>query len=187
MTEFELQFDISEVRSIAARYSYEDDEPVLAIGRTARERGWYTKPELVQVCRWKSPRTQPRVAENDPRVNSAATRGALSSVSEKDRMKSLCQLRGVSWATASVLLHLSHHDPYPILDYRALEALGIARRNSYSMQFWLDYVAKTRELAEAARVDMRTLDRSLWQWSKERTSVAGPSKAEESSASRQEA
>ena len=34
-------------------------------------------------------------------------------------------LSGVRWPTASVLLHFGHRDRYPILDYRALEALGV--------------------------------------------------------------
>lgn len=168
MTRFQLQFDLADVRAIASRYSYEDDAGVLEIGADARDRGWYTRDEFIHVCRWKSPRTQPLVVQNQADGIEDAIRRALSSIDEEARMRSMLQLRGVSWPTASVLLHLAHRDPYPILDYRALEALGVNRRSSYSMRFWLDYVRATRALAKAAHVEMRTLDRALWQWSRDR-------------------
>jgi hypothetical protein len=81
-------------------------------------------------------------------------------------MRALRSLRGVDWATASVLLHLAYPERYPILDFHALEARG-ARRKSYSFRFWLAYVAAYRALLAEAPVDGRTLDRALWQWSVE--------------------
>jgi hypothetical protein len=33
--------------------------------------------------------------------------------------------------------------------------------------FWWSYVNRCRDLADQARVDMRTLDRALWQYSRE--------------------
>ena len=57
-----------------------------------------------------------------------------------------------------------------IIDYRALEALGVQKPPTCTLSFWFAYVAKCRELASDANVDMRTLDRAMWQWSKERLS-----------------
>lgn len=168
LTEFRLQFGLTEVSAVAARYSYEADDHVLEIGRRARERGWYSRDELVDVCEWKTVRSRSRVARNSEALVEEATRIALAATTEEVRIEVLMILSGVSWPTASVLLHLAHHDRYPILDYRALEALGIDRPPAYSMPFWLDYVSATRDLAHVADVDMRTLDRALWQWSKER-------------------
>jgi hypothetical protein len=68
-----------------------------------------------------------------------------------------------------VLLHFAHRDPYPILDYRALEALGITGQVNYTLEFWGGYVAACRNLSDATALDMRTVDRALWQWSKEQT------------------
>jgi hypothetical protein len=79
-------------------------------------------------------------------------------------------LRGVEWATASVLLHVAYPERYPILDQRALHELGVAPRASYTFPFWEAYVAVWLELAERAGVDGRTLDQALWQWSKEQGS-----------------
>jgi hypothetical protein len=36
------------------------------------------------------------------------------------------------------------------------------------MEFWLEYLAFTRRLARRLRLDIRTLDRALWQFSKAR-------------------
>jgi hypothetical protein len=42
-----------------------------------------------------------------------------------------------------VILNFGHADPYPILDFRALESLGVARPAAYSLAFWLAYVEAT--------------------------------------------
>ena len=55
---------------------------------------------------------------------------------------------------------------YPILDYRALEALGI-KRHVNTISFWSAYVAACRALDDETGFGMRTIDRALWQWSKE--------------------
>ena len=163
-----LQFPLEQVPEYAARYSYEDDVEVLGIGRAARDRGYYTREEFVTVCRWKTPRSGPLVAENSADVVEALTRAALNDTSrERQRLDALRSLRGVEWATASVLLHLAYPERYPILDKRALHALGVRSPASYSFRFWEAYVTAWLQLAGRAGVDGRTLDQALWQWSKE--------------------
>ncbi len=66
-----------------------------------------------------------------------------------------------------MLLHFGHGDPYPILDFRALASLGVEQPSSYTFKFWWSFVLACRELAERHQVDMRTLDRALWQYSLE--------------------
>jgi hypothetical protein len=152
----------------AARYPEEDDALVLAIGREARRRGHYTRQEFVAACRWKTPRSGPLVATNTAGEIEAATRIALNDAStERERMDALRSLAGVEFPTASVLLHLAYPECYPILDKRALHALGVRPPGTYSFRFWTEYVEEYRRLLEQARVDGRTLDRSLWHWSSE--------------------
>jgi hypothetical protein len=98
----------------------------------------------------------------------AHSRVALSPASsERERVEALRSLRGVEWATASVLLHLAYPERYPILDKRALHALGVRAPSAYSFRFSEAYVAACLRLAEEAGVDGRTFDQALWQWSKE--------------------
>ncbi|MGA2926308.1 MAG: hypothetical protein ABSG43_09990 [Solirubrobacteraceae bacterium] len=168
MGRFELQFDIADIPAYAARYADEDDDEVLSIGRAARDRGYYTRDEFVAVCRWKTPRSGPLVATNSNNEVEAATRDALDDdSSQRERIDALRSLAGVEFPTASVLLHLADPDRYPILDKRTLHALGVRSPVSYSQRLWAQYVEEYRRLVANARVDGRTLDRALWQWSKE--------------------
>ena len=69
---------------------------------------------------------------------------------------------------ASTILHFTHREPYPILDFRALWSLGIEQQPAYYVfSMWWEYVATCRRLADQAGVSARELDRALWQYSKE--------------------
>jgi hypothetical protein len=147
MASFRLQFPVEQVREYADRYSYDEDDEVLAVGRAAKERGYYTREEFIAVCRWKTSRSQPLVALNSSADVEEATRAALGGASERDRVRVLRGLRGVDWATASVLLHVAFPERYPILDWRALHALGVRQPSAYSFRFWWAYVEDWRCLS----------------------------------------
>jgi hypothetical protein len=174
MPAFVLQLAIEDVPGYAARYPAAEDDDVLAIGRAAGDRGWYTRAELIRVCRWKTPRSGPLVRRNRAPSVEAATRAALHEENgERERAEALLSLRGVGWPTASVLLHVADPDSYPILDVRALHALGVKAPSAYSFRFWEAYVTAWRPLAERSGVGGRTFDRALWQWSKEESERKG--------------
>jgi hypothetical protein len=165
-----LQFDPAEITGLAARFSDAGEDSIAdEIGRTARDRGHYTRDEFVDVCKWKTERSRSKVAENSEEDVIEATRLMLSTSSEALRIWIPLGLRGVSWATASVLLHFGHHERYPILDYRALEALGVNGPVTYTIPFWNAYVSACRQLDDETGLGMRTVDRALWQWSKDRS------------------
>ncbi|MHB8460763.1 MAG: hypothetical protein ACYDAK_12260 [Candidatus Limnocylindrales bacterium] len=166
--DFRLRFPLANVADWAARYSYTDDAAVEAIGVAARQRGWYTRDEFLVVTRWKTQRSKSRCERNDEATVPAITRVALSTSDERLRIEVLTRLQGVQYPTASVLLHLAHRDRYPIIDYRALWSLGVETPPPYySSEFWWAYTQACRSLAAEAGVSMRTLDRALWQYSKE--------------------
>jgi hypothetical protein len=165
---FRLRFPVEDVPEWAARYQYADDQEVEAIGRRVRERGWYTRDEFLTVARWKTPRSQSRCRRNAESTVREATRIALAASDEHLRIGVLTLLSGVEMPTASVLLHLAHRDPYPIIDFRAVWSLGVAQPPiAYSFEYWWAYTQTCRALAADAGVSMRTLDRALWQYSKE--------------------
>jgi hypothetical protein len=168
MPDWALQFPIEKTRSYAARFPSGNDDAMIAIGKAARRRGHYLRDEFIRACKWKSERSRSYAAKNTARAVEEATRVALSEgSSERERMKALRSLHGVEWATASVLLHLAYPERYPILDQRALQALGVPARSSYSFSFWEEYTGAWVPLVEQAGVDGRTFDQALWQWSKE--------------------
>jgi hypothetical protein len=169
MARFRLQFPISEIEALAARYDFDSDDDVAAAGAAARQRGYYTKPELVLICEWKTARSKARVAKNTDAFIEGITRAAFATEDESERMAALCALRGVQAPTASVLLHFAFPERYPIIDWRALDSLGEHEQATYPIEYWLSYVGACRELAEEAGVTMRVLDKALWQHSRERT------------------
>jgi hypothetical protein len=146
-----------------------DDSAVERFVPAVRSRGWLTKPEFRAVCRWKTPRTAPLVRRNSPSQIRDATAFALETPDERLRIGSLLGLRGVSWPTASVVLHFFHRDPYPVLDVRATCSLGMRPPSAYSFEFWERYVHACRDLSRRLRLSMRTVDRALWQYSRERS------------------
>jgi hypothetical protein len=103
------------------------------------------------------------VESNSPAAIRAATRRAFTS----EEIEPLLELAGVGVPTASVLLHFAFPEKLPILDVRALESLGVTGRSSYTPAFWASYVTACRGLAAAHHVSLRTLDKALWQYSKE--------------------
>jgi hypothetical protein len=168
--QFELQFDRDEIAALAQRYSYPSEDRIVdEVGPAARERGNYTRAEFIEVCGWKTERSKSRVADNSEEEVVEATRLALSAKTEALRIWIPMGLSGVLWATSSVLLHFGHRDRYPILDYRALEALGVTGHVNYTIRFWNAYVAACRAIDDETGLGMRTIDRAMWQWSKERS------------------
>jgi hypothetical protein len=177
VTRFALQFDPAEIAALAARFPLTDDRPAAAAGAAAREQGHYTRDQFLLVCAWKTPRSRPRVAANEEATVRFATRAALTATDERARMEALLALDGVGVPTASTLLHFAAPDRYPILDVRALASLGEAPRSTYTVAYWLEYLEACRGLALRHRVDLRTLDKALWQHDRELTTPAVPARS----------
>jgi len=166
-------FPTHQIRLLAGRYDYpKGDERPRLIGERSRAAGFYTLADFLEICEWKTHRSRKECRRNLEYDVREATSTALSPLSsEERRIKSLLALHGVSWATASVLLHFAHKDLYPILDYRALWSLGCDSKLQYiRFSFWWEYVEICRSLAWEEAVSLRDLDRALWQFSKENQS-----------------
>ena len=164
---FESKLKLDEIQAYSQRYTYDLEVKVELLVPTVQERGFLTKEDLMKVCRWKTPRSQKQVRENDEDLVRRATALALSDRDDRLKIHILLALNGVSMPTASVLLHWFDKLRYPIIDFRALWTLGVPDSQAYSLPFWVEYVAFTRMLADQAGVTMRTLDKALWQYSKE--------------------
>ena len=169
---FEIQFPPEQVPELAARFSEVDESAPETIGAAARARGYYLRREFLLACAWKTPRSAPKVALNTEPAVRTATRRALADPDETVRMQALLSLNGVGVPTASTLLYFAFPALYPILDVRALESLGVKPRSQYPIAFWLGYLEACRALAAECGVSLRTLDKALWQWSKERSAAA---------------
>lgn len=163
-----LRFPESEIEQVAQRYEYGRDETALIELRSKVQRlGYLDKEELMQVARWKAPRSSGHVEGNENSYVKEITSWAFRATNERSRVEVLTVLDGVRWPSASVILHLFHKQPYPILDFRALWSVGLEVPKQYSFSFWWPYVLFCREVASRNHIDMRTFDQALWQYSKE--------------------
>lgn len=169
---FHLRFDKKDIPAWAGRYDYPGDTEVETVAHKNKGRGYLTKAEFQILCKWKTPRSQPKCALNSEDFIQEATGIALSTKHEELRIGSLMTLHGVSWPTASVILHFWHNDPYPILDFRALWSLGFDKQPTYyTFDIWTKYTGFCRRLAKESEVSMRTADRALWQFSSENQKI----------------
>lgn len=165
---------VTQIRQFLARYDYpQEDDDLLARRSRVRKEKKMRLEDLCAVCDWKAPRAAGHARRNERRQVEEITAAALRARSERVRIEALQVLHGVSYPTASVILHFFHRDVYPILDFRALWSMGFDQPPQYTFEFWWEYVEATRNLLARARrtipsLSMRELDRALWQYSKER-------------------
>jgi hypothetical protein len=170
-----LRFPGSKIQHYAERYSYTRNETeLLALHDDVQRSGYLTKPQLQLLAKWKSPRSAPNVEKNMDSYIQEISRFALHTTDERARIEALTLLDGVLWPTASVVLHVFHVEPYPIMDIRALWSVGVDVPAQYTFAFWLPYVEYCRGLAQKSSVTMRVLDRALWQYSKENQPKRAP-------------
>ena len=173
---FKLRFPPSQVTHWAERYPNAANDGSLRrrLRPVVRTRGCLTRDEFLEICKWKSPRSKAWCAENDDFTVRTVTRASFGAPDEALKIDLLRTLKGVEWPTASTLLHFCDRRPYPILDFRALWSLGYSRAPRYTMELWLAYLGFTRALARRLDLDIGTLDRALWQYSKERQPSSRP-------------
>ena len=153
--------------SLHEAFAGDGDENVQRLVAGVKKRRHLSLPELEALCRWKSARPLARIRSNTPAEVEEITRWAFASSIERVRIEALLLLNGVSWPMASAILHWFHHDPYPVIDVRALWSLGRSVPSSYTFPFWWQYVVTCRKLSIRFRMPMRAIDRALWQYSKD--------------------
>ncbi len=120
---------------------------------------------LAAEWKWRGGRTRQLCDRNSDKEVERISAGALAQNDEWIRIAAFTTLSGVGWPMASVILHfvfLSRGNLYPILDKRALAAVGAKQPPLYSGRLWDEYRTCCRDAANRHRVDMRTLDRALW-------------------------
>jgi hypothetical protein len=167
MPNFELAFPEADIALWAKQYEFGPDDRPNAVGAFARNHGYLNTEQLFEICDWKSNRRSADTRSNNPQSIEEITRFAFTTEDELGRIGSLTLLKGVGWPSASVILHFCVSDDYPILDVRAIWSLSAEKPSAYSFDYWWAYVAACRQIAAAANVSIRQLDKALWQYSRE--------------------
>lgn len=163
------RFPETEIQFYAQRYQYrKPDNGIKATGEIVREQGFCTLEQLNELVEWKSPRSLRHLPANTDDFIREITGFVLNAKEEETKILLLNSISGVQWPIASAFLHFYVSDNYPILDFRALWSLGEEElQNRYSMDIWLNYLTCCQHTAKLAGVSVRTLDKALWQYSKE--------------------
>lgn len=154
----------SGIRRLANLYRYDDRgyDPAEHLGQ-AVQRGYMLPEDLDHVAgwKWRGPIVRMHCWLNSEKaVREASTIAFQRNSSEEGRINALRSLHGVGYPMASVILHFAFPDSYPILDRRAMNAVG--ESTNYSFKKWMDYVKCCRSVAKKCGVTLRDLDKALW-------------------------
>jgi hypothetical protein len=141
---------------------YLDDDPSAAakeerlltqVGSAVRQRGWYSKPELIQVGEWKARgRIRGRLAQNSDADVKAITMSAFTAPEDRQH-RILGTLHGVGDPMASALLMVwdpKRHTVWTSAHLRHSKdssAADFSRRKSLSARA---YILRTRPICSAA-------------------------------------
>lgn len=161
-----LRIPAAQLRSYQARYDVLEAD-LSKHREAARQQRHLTKPQLFEICHWKSPRSAGNARLNSKEFIKEITAFSFATTHEESRIGVLTLLSGVAFSTASVILHFCVDASYPILDRRAILSLGLKQPAQYTFAFWKDYMELCRSLARANAMSVRELDMALWQYSKE--------------------
>lgn len=169
---FVLQFPPEEISNLAKRYLAQDsgqDDAAMEAGKRIAS-GDISRENLRVIFTWKTGgRGISRLDRNSEKEIADALRLANEAKFERSAIAVLCGLNGIEVPVASAVLTAMKPEMFTIIDFRALESLGeTQRRTWYSIDFYLRYLQACREIAKQHNVSLRTLDRALWQWSKEK-------------------
>ena len=162
-----LRIPAGELNDYKDRYDFSAEANLDKYHRIGPRQGYLTVAQLREICQWKSRRRAALASSNTEAVVREITKFSFSAKCEESRIGALTLLNGVSFPTASVILHFCVDQTYPILDFRALWSLGIDKPGQYTVPFWKDYVKVCRALAAKHRLTVRGLDMALWQYSSE--------------------
>ncbi len=181
--EFKLRFPEKEIHKWADRYTSDKEEMRLEnkiienVTLKIKDRGFLTKKNLLEFSIWKSgSQTKHLVERNTDAYVRQVTSASLGASDERFRIEALTLLDGVGWPTASIILHICVPNSYPVIDFRALWSLNIGEDVNYDFQFWWAYTKHCRKMSKKLKVDMRTFDRALWQYSYEMKKIITPAR-----------
>jgi hypothetical protein len=152
--------------------SASEDKKTLALVqklRPARRRRYLTPGELEAVCRWKSARAIRHIRANSPWRVRSATRRALATRSERQRLTLLRTLQGVSVPMASAILTLLDPRRYGVIDIRVwqlLYNLNVVKQKpsgtGFNFNNWYQFLMIVRHFSRKLRVNARDIERTLF-------------------------
>jgi hypothetical protein len=171
-----------EKKYLAANDNATKDKRALNAG-TAIRNGSYTAENFWIIYEWKLEsflkrkllHLKPEDIDPDDVELEEAMRLAATARTGRAAVAVLMGLPGVKSRVASAILAMIRPDRYTVLDVRALDALDVPNEHDDgSVNFYLSYLEECQKLASRYKVDLRTFDRALFQWSAEQAKSGRP-------------
>jgi len=138
-----------------------------------RKDRFLSKDELILICRWKSPRALQLIKSNRPATIKRLTQAAFNTRSEREKLETLRQLKGVSIPMASAIMTLIWPERYGVIDKRVwqlLHDLGSVTKNPSGVNFtfdnWYSLLCKLRYHAKQMKVSVRAVEHTLFEYHK---------------------
>jgi hypothetical protein len=169
---FQLMFPSDKTEYWARQYPPKWDDDALEAGREIRE-GDYSRSNLEKIVAWKSERRLKLIGDNPgSEISDALRLAAVHAHEPRSAFAVLMGLRGVAVPMASAILTAIDQEKYTLVDWGAVEALGVPDADYYNLNFYLKYYfPECKRLAAEANVSLRTLDRALWAGRKPRGKI----------------
>ncbi len=162
------------LRELLKRELIHDEHPLTA-GlidrlRPVKQRGWFSRGEFFDMCKWKSPRAMRHYRRNSASRIGRVSRAVLATRSERRRIELLTSLRGVNVPMASAILTLIDPKRYGVLDIRVWQLLceiksvtKNPRGLGFTFNHWYHYLRKLRHHARERKVPVRTIEYTVFQ------------------------
>ncbi len=126
---------------------------------------YLTSEDLIEIAKWKSPRSAWRCEDNESEFIKEVTKIAFKSTNEQVKIEVLQLLKGVRYPMASSILHFRFPNEYPIIDFRLLEILEFVKKEEtikYNFSLWEKYRKRIEEIKDRTGLDIRTIDKGYW-------------------------
>lgn len=141
------------------------------VGFRTRKNKYLSFDDFYRISMWKSARPKQRYIKNKGIVEEI-TKKAFLEKDEAQKMRILCELKGINIPTASAILSVVYPKKYPIIDIRCLEALkdvlNFEISKHVSLNNWLKYLVIMRDIAKENNIIPRELDMALFAIHKEK-------------------
>ena len=145
----------------------ESEVTLMNASAEAGRRGHLEVDEFRRLASWKSHRPKTRHELNSDAMVREITGAAFQSVNDVEKIVLLTHLSGVNVRIASAILHLCFPTRYPLLDVRAMAALGIDDDHLKTwdelqrLRVWSPYIVVCRQLSSMLGWnDLRRTDRA---------------------------
>jgi thermostable 8-oxoguanine DNA glycosylase len=132
-----------------------------------------TKPQLIKILRWKSPRPLNYYLSNSEEEIKEITKLAFSTENDKLKIHILSALKGVNYPSASAVLMFYNPKIYPVLDirvWRQLYRIGFVDTNPVGQNFTLKeceaFYQVVRELAKKLNLTARQVEKRIFDYDK---------------------